>query len=183
MSASGEQVHGGGCRRLAVVVDVWGQPGICGEGTCRDSWNHIIERVRGSDPYTLYRVLEGGVPARTVLLLSCALNIPVGRILVLLGLPESTYRRRIAAGEVLPEQAGHRAMALVRWVAKLRSLLAESGEPGQSRNFDTDGWIGKWICEPMHALGGEAPAALLRNPVGQHVVEALLERMRGGLVA
>jgi hypothetical protein len=32
-------------------------------------------------------------------------------------------------------------------------------------------------------LEGAMPAALLRNPEGQRVVETLLDRMRGGLVA
>lgn len=149
----------------------------------RSQWNRLVDRVSESDPLTLYKAVEEGVPAATVAILSRALGEPAPGVLDIIGLAETTYRRKAEAGEALPEVAGHRAMALVRVIAKLRQLLAESGDPEQVKDFDLEHWIGGWIKAPLPELGGATPAALLRNPEGQRVIESLLERMRGGLAA
>lgn len=161
----------------------WSLPARGLEKSWRTQWDRLVDQVRESDPLTLYRAVEEGVPAGAVVLLSKALSEPAPQILVLLGLPETTFRRKAEAGEALPEVVGHRTVALMRVVAKLRQLLAESGDPDQTKDFDLGNWVSAWIKEPLSELGGETPAALLRNPEGQRAVETLLERMRGGLVA
>jgi putative toxin-antitoxin system antitoxin component (TIGR02293 family) len=153
------------------------------EKSWRPAWDRLVDQVRDSDPLTLYFAVEEGVPTSTIVLISKAFSEPAPQVLDLLGLPETTYRRKAEAGEALPEVAGHRTVALMRVVARLRQLLAESGDDRQVDDFDLEGWVGAWIKEPLPELGGETPAALLRNPEGQRVVETLLERMRGGLVA
>lgn len=161
----------------------WSLPAKGLEKSWRPLWDRLVDQVRESDPLTLYGAVEEGVPTGTVLLLSKALSEPVPQVLVVLGLPETTFRRKAEAGEVLPEVAAHRTVALMRVVARLRQLLAESGDPALTKDFDLEGWVGAWIKQPLPELGGETPAALLRNPEGQRVVEALLERMRGGSLA
>jgi putative toxin-antitoxin system antitoxin component (TIGR02293 family) len=165
------------------AAEFWSLPAHGLEKSWLEQWDRLVEQIGDSDPLTLYRAVEDGVPVGTVLLLSKALNEPAPQVLALLGLPETTFRRKSGAGGALPEVAGHRAVALMRVVAQLRQLLAESGDPAQTQGFDLGRWISAWIKEPLPELGGETPMALLRNPEGQRVVETLLERMRGGLVA
>ncbi|MFD2274585.1 antitoxin Xre/MbcA/ParS toxin-binding domain-containing protein [Undibacterium arcticum] len=96
---------------------------------------------------------------------------------------QTTFIRKEAAKEPLPDAAGHRIMGYLRVVATLRRLLDESGDPGQMKDFDLEGWVAQWMHEELPELGGKTPAEMLRNPEGQRVVEQVLERMRGGLVA
>jgi putative toxin-antitoxin system antitoxin component (TIGR02293 family) len=161
----------------------WSLPTRNLERSWRAPWERLVDQLRTSDPQTLYRAVEEGVPPFTVVLLSKALGEPVPRVLEIIGLAETTYRRKSEADESLPEAAGHRAMALMRVVARLRQLLAESGDPQLIKDFDLEAWVRDWIKEPLPELDGVTPAALLRNPEGQRVVENLLERMRGGLAA
>ena len=101
----------------------------------------------------------------------------------LIGVSETTFRRKEEAKEPLPEIAGHRVMAFLRIVAKLQRLLEESGDPEEVARFDLEGWVRGWIREPLPEFGNKNPADMLRNPEGQRAVEELLERMRGGLPA
>lgn len=153
------------------------------EKSWQAQWDRLVDQFRHSDSLTVWKAVEDGVPTATVMLLSKALGQPAPQVLLLLGLAETTYRRKAEAGEALPEVAGHRTVALMRVVAKLRQLLDESGDAEQMKNFDLDAWISAWLKEPLPEFGGETPASLLRNPEGQRVIETLLERMRGGLVA
>ena len=95
----------------------------------------------------------------------------------------TTFRRKDEAGEPLPDAAGHRLMALLRVMATLQRLLAESADAEALANFDLPAWFGRWLREPLAELGDRTPAELLRNPEGQRAVEQVLERMRGGLPA
>lgn len=65
----------------------------------------------------------------------------------------------------------------------LRRLVEESGAGEQLRDFDLEGWVGRWMKEQLPELGGKTPAEALRQPGGWPAIEALLERMRGGLPA
>lgn len=146
-------------------------------------WDRLVDQVRESDHLTLYKAVEEGVPAITVALISKALSESPSDVLDIIGLPETTYQRKAKAGDILPDAAGHRTVALMRVVATLRQLLSESGDTERVKGFDLENWVSAWIKEPLPELGGATPAALLRNPDGQRVVEALLERMRGGVAA
>lgn len=170
-------------RRLHSRGGFWALPSSVVEKSWRSQWDRLVDQVRLSDHLTLYRAVEEGVPAITVILLSKALSEPAPGVLDIIGLPETTYLRKAKAGEALPDAAGHRTVALMRVVATLRQLLEESGDAEQVKDFDLESWVSTWIRTPLPELGGATPAALLRNPDGQRVVETLLERMRGGLVA
>lgn len=161
----------------------WAPPTRGVEESWRSQWDRLVDQVRVSDHLTLYRAVEEGVPAITVMLISKALCETAPGVLDIIGCPETTYQRKAKAGEPLPDAAGHRTVALMRVVATLRQLLVESGDTEQVKDFDLEGWVSAWLRAPLPELGGATPAALLRNPDGQRVIETLLERMRGGLVA
>jgi putative toxin-antitoxin system antitoxin component (TIGR02293 family) len=143
----------------------------------------LLMRARARSSMGLYDAVEQGVPTHLVLLLASALGNTVTSVMNLIGVSETTFRRKEEASEPLPEVAGHRVMALLRIIATLQRLLEESGDRQAVASFDLEGWVSEWIHIPLPQLDGKTPAEMLRNPEGQRAVEDLIERMRGGLPA
>jgi putative toxin-antitoxin system antitoxin component (TIGR02293 family) len=143
----------------------------------------LLFRVKECPPIRLYDAVEQGVPTYVVLLLAGAFGDTAASVMNLIGVSETTFRRKEEANEPLPEVAGHRVMGFLRLVARLQRLLEESGDPKLIADFDLEGWVSEWIRNPLPELNGKTPAEMLRNPEGQRAVEELLDRMRGGLPA
>lgn len=143
----------------------------------------LLVRVKACPPVGLFDAVEQGVPTDIVLLLAGAFGDSTASVMNLIGVSETTFRRKEEAKEPLPEVAGHRVMGFLRIVATLQRLLEESGAPGQVDAFDLEAWLSDWIRDPQPEFDGKAPAEMLRNPEGQRAVEGLLDRMRGGLPA
>lgn len=154
-----------------------------GSKVWRRELRNLILRVSESTGITLYEVVEAGVPTNVLKMIAGATGEPVSSIMDLVGVSQSTFVRKEAAKEPLPDVAGHRVMGYLRVVATLRRLLEESGDPELMKEFDLEGWVAQWMHEKLPDLGGKTPAEMLRNPEGQRAVEQVLERMRGGLVA
>ena len=143
----------------------------------------LLRRVQACTPMQLYDAVEEGVPASVVPLIAAAFGESVASVMDLVGVSESTFRRKEEAHEALPEVAGHRVMGFLRIVATLRRLLDESGDPERLAAFDLEGWVSEWLHTPLPEFNGRTPSQLLRNPEGQRALEAMLHRMRGGLPA
>ncbi len=143
----------------------------------------LVSRVIASPGVVLFDAVEAGVPTSMVHLIAGATGEPLTDVMELIGVSQTTFRRKEEANEPLPDVAGHRVMGFLRVAATLRRLLQESGDPEQSADFDLDGWVAQWMREQLPELGGKTPAEMLRNPEGQRAVEQVLERMRGGLPA
>jgi putative toxin-antitoxin system antitoxin component (TIGR02293 family) len=149
----------------------------------RKAFHQLVDRVRASPGIVLYDAVESGVPTFMVDVIAGATGEAVTRVMDMIGVSPTTYRRKDEAREPLPDAAGHRVMAFLRVLATLRRLLEESGDSEQLAAFDLDTWVARWMREPLPELGNKTPAEMLRNPEGQRAVELLLERMRGGLPA
>ena len=143
----------------------------------------MLARVKDWPPAHLFDAVDQGVPTHVVLLLASAFGDTAASMMNLIGVSETTFRRKEEAGEPLPEVAGHRVMGFLRIVATLQRLLAESGDAEALAGFDLEAWVGAWMRQASPGLAGKTPAQMLRNPEGQRAVEELLERMRGGLPA
>jgi putative toxin-antitoxin system antitoxin component (TIGR02293 family) len=151
--------------------------------TWRRAFHVLVDRVIASPGVVLYDAVESGVPTYMVDLIAGATGETVTRVMDVIGVSQTTYRRKDEAHEPLPDAAGHRVMGFLRVMATLRRLLEESGDPEQLANFDLEAWVARWMREPLPELGDKTPAEMLRNPEGQRAVEQVLERMRGGLPA
>ena len=149
----------------------------------RRAFHTLVERVMAAPGVLLFDAVESGVPTAMVELIASATGEPSARVMELIGVSPSTFRRKDEADEPLPDAAGHRVMGFLRVMATLRRLLEESGDPQQLAQFDLEGWAARWMREPLPELGGKTPAEMLRNPEGQRAVEQVLERMRGGMPA
>ena len=143
----------------------------------------LVDRVSASPGVALFNVVEAGVPTRVVTMIAGATGEPAASGMELIGVPQTTFRRKEEAREPLPDVAGHRVMGYLRVVATLRRLLDESGDPEQVKDFDLEGWVARWMRLALPELGGKTPAEMLRNPEGQRAIEQVIERMRGGLAA
>lgn len=143
----------------------------------------LLSRIRESPPTRLYDAVEQGVPAYMVPLLAGAFGDSAATVMNLIGVSETTFRRKEEADQPLPEVAGHRVMGFLRILATLQHLLEESGDPELMTDFDLESWVSEWIREPLPEFDERTPAQMLRNPEGQRLVEELLGRMRGGLPA
>ena len=150
---------------------------------CKRALQVLVDRVTASPGVVLFDAVEAGVPTHMVDLIAGATGEAVARVMDVIGVSQTTYRRKDEAREPLPDAAGHRVMGFLRMMATLRRLLDESGDPQQLAAFDLEAWLAQWMREALPELGGKSPAEMLRNPEGQRAVEQLLERMRGGLPA
>ena len=149
----------------------------------RRVFHDLIDRVIASPGVVLFDAVEAGVPTDLVHVIAGATGAAASDVMELIGVSQTTFRRKEEAGEPLPDVAGHRVMGFLRVAATLRKLLQESGDPQQLKTFDLEGCVSHWMREQLPELGGKTPAELLRNPEGQRAVEQVLERMRGGLPA
>ncbi len=149
----------------------------------RRAFDELVDRIIASPGVTLFDAVEAGVPTYLVNVIAGATGEAVTSVMDIIGVSQTTFRRKEEANEPLPDVAGHRVMGFLRVAATLRRLLEESGDPEQLKDFDLDAWLAQWMREPLPDLGGKTPAEMLRNPEGQRAVEQVLERMRGGLPA
>lgn len=149
----------------------------------RRTFKVLVDRVMESPGVVLFDAVESGVPTYMVDLIAGATGEAAARVMDMIGVSQTTFRRKDEAHEPLPDAAGHRVMGYLRVVATLRRLLEESGDREQMATFDLEAWLAQWMRERLPELGGKTPAEMLRNPEGQRAVEQVLERMRGGLPA
>jgi hypothetical protein len=149
----------------------------------RRAFHDLVGRVIASPGVTLFNAVEAGVPTYLVNVIAGATGEAVADVMDIIGVSQTTFRRKEEANEPLPDVAGHRVMGFLRVAATLRRLLEESGDPEQLKDFDLEGWVAQWMREQLAELGGKTPAEMLRNPEGQRAIEQVLERMRGGLPA
>lgn len=155
--------------------------------TDRDVWRRalqtLVQRIMASDEVALFEALEMGVPTAMVDLIAAATNEPVTRVLEVIGVAPTTFKRKDEAHESLPDAAGQRVMGLLRVMATLQRALEESGDPEQMAALDLEAWLAQWLKEPLAELRNKTPAEMLRNSEGQRALEQIIERMRGGLPA
>ena len=149
----------------------------------RRAFRDLVGRVMASPGVTLFDAVEAGVPTYMVNVIAGATGEAVADVMDIIGVSQTTFRRKEGANEPLPDVAGHRVMGFLRVAATLRRLLEESGDPDLLKDFDLEAWVAQWMREQLPELGGKTPAEMLRNPEGQRAVEQVLERMRGGLPA
>lgn len=149
----------------------------------RHAFHDLVGRVMASPGVTLFDAVEAGVPTYLVNVIAGATGEAVADVMDIIGVSQTTFRRKEEANEPLPDVAGHRVMGFLRVAATLRRLLEESGDPDLLKDFDLEAWVAQWMRAQLPELDGKTPAEMLRNPEGQRAVEQVLERMRGGLPA
>src|SRR5262249_51454851 len=132
---------------------------------------NYYERVYLAAPLERIEIVKAGVPAVQAKRILADLDVPAS----LLHLPVSTFNRKIKNQDVLAPEASERVVGLARLVGQVQAMVEESGEPD---GFDAKAWTARWLGEPLPALGGLAPGALLDTMEGQALVSQALARIQ-----
>lgn len=130
-------------------------------------------------PLDRVKLVKGGVPARYTKQVLSALWATREAGYEALNLAPATVNRKAIRGQALSTEEGERVVGVAKLIGQVEAMAAEAGEP----QFDAAAWLGRWINEPVPALGGERPSDLLDTMEGQALVSETLARMQSGAYA
>lgn len=140
----------------------------------------LLQRLDALSPLQTVTLVKTGVRAGWVPPLASSLGMSRDRLYATLGLPRATMERRLAKDEPLSAEQSSRVLGIARLIGQVQAMLDESGTPA---GFDAGAWVGRWLGEPVPALGGRCPAELMDTAEGQMLVANLLARAQSGAYA
>jgi len=117
----------------------------------------------------LARLVRGGLPATTVVVLAEKLDIGNGVLSRKLGIAQRTLTRRLSCGARLTAAESDRTARLARVYANAVEMIGD-----ESKAVD-------WLRTPNRALGGERPLDQLDTDLGARTVEDILGRIAYGV--
>jgi len=138
-----------------------------------------VRAVAGATPIEIIAIERQGMPGTFINDLSKRMGLPISRMFDILGVPNATVRKKVAAGENLDGCAGQSAVRIVKLLGIAQNIVSNSTAV-EAKNFDSIQWLGQWIERPQLALGGQKPADLIDTPTGGWIVERLLGSLESG---
>lgn len=133
-----------------------------------------------ASPQARIAMIRQGVPAIEAKRLVQALGVEQKVFYQALGLKTATVNRKITQSEQLASDESERLLGVARLIGQVEAIVAESGDP---KGFDAPEWLSRWLREPLPALGGTPPMALLDTMEGQAMVAEALARIQSGAYA
>lgn len=133
-----------------------------------------------ASPQARIAMIRQGVPAIEAKRLVQALGVEQKVLYQALGLKTATVNRKITQSEQLASDESERLLGVARLIGQVEAIVAESGDP---KDFDAPEWLSRWLREPLPALGGIPPMALLDTMEGQAMVAEALARIQSGAYA
>jgi putative toxin-antitoxin system antitoxin component (TIGR02293 family) len=126
-------------------------------------------KARAGSAVAVHEVLHAGLPRRA-LFRAIPAGIPVSMLLPVFGISVRTFMRLKSEPHKLldAEQSGR--------VWQFAELFAKAEDVFRSRERAVE-----WMQEPAMALENRRPLDLMTTPVGAHLVDDVLERMRYGV--
>ncbi len=124
--------------------------------------------ARNYSPARLLQKLKAGLPYQELELLRLRLDLPVERLLPVLGVSKATLHRRKLAGK-LDAAESDRVIRFARLLGKATHVM-ESLQNAR-----------KWLSAPQAGLGGAVPLDYADTETGAREVEDLLGRMEYGV--
>lgn len=121
-----------------------------------------------SAPSTLIRSLKAGFPVGVLDELRGQLDLPMEKLVPMLGISKATLHRRMLAGRLDPAESD-RVVRYTRLLDKAITVL-ESVEDAR-----------RWLSAPQFGLGGAIPLEYAETEVGAREVEDLLGRIEYGV--
>lgn len=119
-------------------------------------------------------------PAKLVRRLAADLHVSIEFVIDTLGLPRRVIFRKIEESKNLDSGQAERVIGMQRLIGQVQALIAESSVV---QKFDAGRWLGKWIDQPLPALGGRRPAEYLGDSAGREWVSQLLRQIQAGVFA
>jgi len=115
----------------------------------------------------LIEVLQVGLPVQELNELQATLEVPMEKLVPMLGISKATLHRRKAEGKLDPAESD-RVVRFARLMGKAVEVL-ESEENAR-----------QWLTSPQFGLGGAVPLEYAETEVGAREVEDLLGRIEYG---
>lgn len=97
-----------------------------------------------------------------------------------LGLSVATVNKKAKIGDRLSVDESERVIGFARLIGQLEAMIEEAGD---GSDFDAYGWMGRWLTEPLPALGQIRPADLIDTMEGQALVGKALAQIQSGAYA
>lgn len=116
----------------------------------------------------LIKVLQVGLPVQELNDLQATLEVPMEKLVPLLGISKATFYRRKAEGKLDPAESDR----VVRF-ARLMGRAVEVMESEENAR--------QWLTSPQFGLGGAVPLEYAETEVGAREVEDLLGRIEYGV--
>ena len=113
--------------------------------------------------------IKDGIEATAFEMVTKAYDIPMSEGYKLMGIPQSTLRRRLSKGKLLPDESDR--------VYRYAELMTKATEMMQK---DSDRAV-SWFKKPMDIFGGETPLQHAMTEIGAREVEDLIGRIRHGV--
>lgn len=117
-------------------------------------------------------VILEGLPAKTTLAIARDMGVSNELVYDVIGAPRATVNRQLRNDKPLSPAASERAVFLAELVNIVKDAIPE--ENARQSNFDPAQWIGRWIANPLPALGGATPTDYLATGDGRTIVKRLL---------
>lgn len=124
--------------------------------------------AKGFTPSKLILSLKAGLPVQELDDLQTSLDLPMERLVPMLGISKATLHRRKAAGRLDPAESD-RVLRFARLLGKAVEVL-ESVENAR-----------RWLTSPQVGLGGAIPLEYAESEIGAREVEDLLGRIEYGV--
>ena len=137
----------------------------------------LFWKIYRASPIERVEIIKAGVAPGTVGDIADAMGAASEVLIRNLGIPKSTWARKRSQQTPLERNASEKVMGLATLIGQVETLVNEQGRP---EDFDAAKWFYQWIEEPVPALGGRKPSALLDTKEGQQIVSSLLDSIRAG---
>jgi len=145
-------------------------------------WLDFI-RLYQSTPVERIGLIRKGVNAADFKVFVSRLDIQQEKIFAMLDIAIATVNRKASRNEALSREDSEKVVGMAKLIGQVETMLAESGDPGSTPDFDAARWLTHWMEEPIPALGGATPADYMDTIEGQEMISRLLAMMQTGAYA
>lgn len=139
--------------------------GVCRINTRNNAfeWSTQMERVE---------LIRNKLPGEVLEVVAQEAGIPVGQLLGLFGIPQTTYNKKKRAQELLSSRDSEMALILKELLVFGKSVFNHEHDKFQ-----------RWLTKPNNALGGVTPVSLFDSVTGMEQVKNALLRLEHGNLA
>ena len=147
------------------------------------SGKKTYRQIKQMAPMDRINLVKRGVPAALVVTLVDETGMTRERLYGTVGVARATVDRKVKEDKPLSRDEGEGMVALVRLIAQVEQIMAESGDPDCTEGFDAGRWVATFLETPHPALGGVTPGSLMDTAEGRELVTSLVARMQSGAYA
>jgi putative toxin-antitoxin system antitoxin component (TIGR02293 family) len=140
---------------------------------------HFLAVYR-AEPTVRIGTIKHGVKADAFIQIARSMDRTKEQLGKTLGLSVTTIDRKVKSGEMLSAEQGERVVGMARLIGQVQAMVEQSGNPD---GFDAARWLGKWLDEPLPALGGSLPGEMMDTAEGRALVSNFLAMAQSGAYA